>query len=516
MIKTMRILLAEQDKDFIGLLESSLNETGGCYLIEAVPSGEECLQKLESGQYDILLLDHILADGEGLAWLKEINRRNIRVPTVFVTAKGDVRMSVEAMGEGVFDYINRSAECAKAFPFVVNRVVQGYNLMIEKVRLNRELIETRNFLESVLENAGDAITVADDSGRIIYWNRGAERIYGWSKEESLGRGIADLLLPAAEAGPVEEKLCRDLNDLNERVLKGEVVVNAEAPRITKDGREIITQMTASPLTNAAGEIIGITRICKDLTQIKRAEEKLVLAERLSSMGELIAGVAHEIRNPLAGIKINAQILARKKDLPELEKKIVASTLEGIGKIQKIVEDMLDYARPKAARYRNEELNPLVEKSLDVLRSKLKKANIVTRLDLGQGLPPVRIDAHQIQQVLINILINAIQAMEDGGFLTVRTYATKKGEAAVEIEDTGPGIPAAHLKRIFDPFFTTKSRGTGLGLSISMKLLENHRAALEAASEEGRGARFTIRIPAAESEGTAFPEEAGGRELRGEK
>ena len=119
----------------------------------------------------------------------------IGIPTIFVTAKGDPRLSIEAMKEGVFDYINRSAECAKAFPFVVNRAIEGHSLMVEKVRLQKELIETKNFLESIVEKAGDAISVVDLEGKVLYWNEGAERIYGYRKEEVMGRGYRIFSIP---------------------------------------------------------------------------------------------------------------------------------------------------------------------------------------------------------------------------------------------------------------------------------------------------------------------------------
>jgi two-component system NtrC family sensor kinase len=228
--------------------------------------------------------------------------------------------------------------------------------------------------------------------------------------------------------------------------------------------------------------------------LKKAEERLALAERLSSLGELTAGVAHELRNPLAGIKINTQVLSRKKDLPEMEKKLLNSTQEGIEKIQKIVDDMLHFAKPKASHFKEEEINEVVDKSLAILQAKLKKGNISSVFEGAQGLPKLRIDIHQIQQVLINLMLNAIQAMEDGGTLSVRTFLEDGGGVGIEVRDTGIGIPRAHLKKIFDPFFTTKSEGTGLGLSISLKILENHGATIDVVSEAGKGSTFTIHFP----------------------
>ena len=484
--------MAEEDSGFLKMMEDSLKASGSLYHTEKVSSGKECLKKLQKEKFDILLLDHALSDGEGLDWLRRFNELGIGIPTIFVTAKGDPRLAIEAMKEGVFDYINRSAECAKAFPFVVNRAIEGHGLMLEKVRLQKELIETKNFLESIVEKAGDAISVVDLEGKVLYWNEGAEKIYGYKKEEVGGKKLSQFLYPRDERLRAEEEKLMD--QLMARVKRGEVVPNVEVKRQTKEGREIITSMTISPLRDAEGRIVGVSRICKDITDLKKAEERLILTERLSSLGELTAGVAHELRNPLAGIKINTQILSRKKDLLEMEKKLLNSTQEGIEKIQKIVDDMLHFAKPKPSHFREEEVNEVVEKSMAILQTKLKKANIISVFEQGQGLPKVRIDIHQIQQVLINVLLNAIQAMEKGGTLAIRTFSENGNDVGIEVRDTGVGIPRPHLKKIFDPFFTTKSEGTGLGLSISLKILENHGATIDVVSEEGKGSTFTIHFP----------------------
>jgi PAS domain S-box-containing protein len=490
--RKIRILVAEQDTSFIKMMEDSLKASGSLYYIEKVSSGEQCLKMLDREKFDILLLDHSLPDGEGLNWLRRFNELGIGIPTIFVTAKGDPRLAIEAMKEGVFDYINRSAECAKAFPFVVNRAIEGHGLMVEKVRLQKELIETKNFLESIVEKAGDAISVVDLEGNVLYWNEGAAHIYGYQKEEVLGKKLFDFLYSRDATLRAEEE--RLMEGLMAQVKAGKVVPNVEVKRQTKDGKEIITSMTISPLRNAEGRIIGASRICKDITHLKKAEERLVLAERLSSLGELTAGVAHELRNPLAGIKINTQMLSRKKDLPGMEKRLLEGTIEGIEKIQKIVDDMLHFAKPKASHFKQEEISGVVERSLTILQTKLKKGNISYVFEQGQGLPKVRIDIHQIQQVLINVILNAIQAMEKGGILTIRTFLSNGDGVGIEVRDTGIGIPRAHLKKIFDPFFTTKSEGTGLGLSISLKILENHGATIDVVSEAGKGSTFTIHFP----------------------
>lgn len=491
MARKVRILVAENDPSFVKQIKDSLKESKGAFQVETVLSGKACQEKLQEKKFDILLLDHDLPDGEGLEWLRRFNQAGIGIPTIFVTAKGDSRLALEAMKEGIFDYINRSAECAKAFPFVVKRAVEGYSLMTEKVRLQKELIETKNFLESVVEKAGDAISVVDLSGKILYWNEGARRIYGYSRDEALGKKLSQLLHPQDENLQAAEE--KTLEGLMARVKQGEMISNVEVKRRTREGKEIITSMTVSPLKDAQGKIIGASRICRDITHLKRAEERLHLVERLSSLGELSAGVAHEIRNPLAGIKINTQILSRQKDLSEVQQRLLENTQEGIAKIQKIVEDMLHFAKPKASHFAEEDINEIIEQSLSILQLKIKKAGISPVWERGEKLPRVWIDASQIQQVLINLMLNAIQAMPGGGTLTLRSRCANGG-VIVEVQDTGGGIPEAHLKKIFDPFFTTKSEGTGLGLSISLKILESHGATIEVSSRLGKGSVFTLHFP----------------------
>ncbi len=489
----IRILIAECNIDFLNMIENTLRIESDRYIIEKVDSGVECMKRLNEKRFDLLIMGNLLIDGNGLDWLRRFNAMGISIPTIFITEKGDSKLALEAMKEGVFDYINRSAECAKAIPFVVNRAIEGYHLMLEKVRLQKELIEAKNFLESIVENEGDAISVVDLEGKVIYWNKGAERIYGFKKEEVLGKNPSQFIYPEDERVKMEEE--RLMNQLISKLLNGDVISNHEARRRTKDGREIIISMTISPLRNAHGEIIGFSKICKDITEIKKTEERLILTERLSSLGELTAGVAHELRNPLAGIKINTQILLRNKDLSETEKKLLKSTEEGIEKIQKIVDDMLNFAKPRPTHFKNVDINELIERSLEILQTKLKKANISTFFEKGMKIPELKVDPHQIQQVFINLILNSIQAMQNGGTLTLRTFLEKDGKVGVEIRDTGIGIPRENLKKIFDPFFTTKSEGTGLGLSISLKILENHEATIDVMSKEGEGSTFIIHFPA---------------------
>ena len=209
---------------------------------------------LQEEKFDILLLDHSLSDGEGLNWLRRFNELGIGIPTIFVTAKGDPRLAIEAMKEGVFDYINRSAECAKAFPFVVNRAIEGHGLMVEKVRLQKELIETKNFLESIVEKAGDAISVVDLEGKVLFWNEGAEKIYGYMKEEVLGKNLSRFLYPRDEKLKSEEE--KLMEKLMGRIKRGEVIPHVEVKRQTKEGKEIMTSMTISPLRDAQFEAVS--------------------------------------------------------------------------------------------------------------------------------------------------------------------------------------------------------------------------------------------------------------------
>jgi signal transduction histidine kinase len=234
-------------------------------------------------------------------------------------------------------------------------------------------------------------------------------------------------------------------------------------------------------------------------------QQMERADRLASVGEMAAGIAHEIKNPLTGIAAAITIIKEDFEPDDPRTEIVNEVLEQIKRLDKTVNDLLFFGKPAPPEPTFVNLNTLVEKTLAFASQHKSGRNIVNKLELEAKLPPVYVDPKQMQQVFLNLILNALQAMQNDGVLTVRTYLVEKeGEkwARVSIADTGPGIPAQILSKIFTPFFTTKAQGTGLGLAICHKLVSQHLGELSVVSEDGLGTVFTVDLPVAEIGGTA--------------
>ena len=228
-------------------------------------------------------------------------------------------------------------------------------------------------------------------------------------------------------------------------------------------------------------------------------EQMKRADRLASIGEMAAGIAHEIKNPLAGIAGVIQVLKKDLEAGDQKRVVLEEVLSQVERMDKAVRNLLSFARPPEPKVTMVDVNELIGKLLDFLAPQFAKNSITSERKLATGLPWLNLDPDLIQQALINIALNAIQAMPEGGKFTVETRTTaQSGEkpAMVEIafSDTGKGISLDNLGRIFNPFFTTRQQGTGLGLSITQRIIEQHNGEINVTSIPGKGARFTISFP----------------------
>jgi signal transduction histidine kinase len=239
-----------------------------------------------------------------------------------------------------------------------------------------------------------------------------------------------------------------------------------------------------------------------MTEKRKIEAQLVRADRLASLGQLSSGIAHEIRNPLAGIRLFLDILRdpEKFDRSEQEKEILNDLIHNVERISGIIQRVLDFSKTSIGVRQRLDLIPLIMETIAFWEAKIRKSGITLELSLSQSLPPVLGDRIQIQQVLNNLILNAIEAMEAGGTLTVTTDPGRsigkeeKGPIRLQVADTGAGIDAGNLENIFNPFFTTKPTGTGLGLAISHNIIEKHNGIMFVRSEVGRGTVFTVELP----------------------
>src|SRR5512135_1716686 len=346
----------------------------------------------------------------------------------------------------------------------------------------REMQRLKDYSENIIESLTVGVSVVDEAGLVTGWNRVLEDQIGVRKEAALGRPLEDVLGPAPYGALFPGEGQADFRLLSEITLE------------TAAGTKIF-DIARTPLLDNALRPYGTIIVFEDVTDKVHLQQQLLTSEKLASIGLLSAGVAHEINTPLTGISSYIQMLQKKltdSHYAQILGKVEAQT----DRVARIVKNLLAFARsPSEASFQRLDLKQSLEEILSLIDYKLKTMNIRLHLDLAP-VPPINAQGERLQQVFINIILNALDAMPGGGDL--RISLSREGDAeVVRIADTGTGIRPEHRSRIFDPFFTTKGvgKGTGLGLSISYAIVKEHDGRIDVQSEVGRGSTFTITLPA---------------------
>ncbi len=351
----------------------------------------------------------------------------------------------------------------------------------------RELSRMRDYTENILQSVKGGVITFDLDSRITKINSSA---------------IAALEAEETSISETEEHIRgTDLWNLVEEGLRfGETVTGREIRMTTLTGHSIPIDASTS-LLREGNHPIGLVVTFRDLSRLKVLEEQIRRADRLASLGHLSAGVAHEIRNPLGIIKGSASILHRRFGEKDGEEGLTESIIAEVDRLSDVVTNLLDFARPKPPNITRGNLNAVVEKALHLAQMHLVGGKIEIHNELSPDLPLIPIDPEQCEQVFLNLVLNALEAMEEGGTLTVASYYdSDEDEAVVTVSDTGVGIDPESREKIFDPFFTEKSQGTGLGLSVTHMIVEAHNGRIEVESEVGEGSTFRVRFPMNQQEG----------------
>jgi PAS domain S-box-containing protein len=364
------------------------------------------------------------------------------------------------------------------------RLISGHlAIALEKSLLLKELREKSDYLENILRNSADAIIVVDRGHIIRSWNHGAEKIFGFRESEMIGQHFSKFV-------PAELSQAGELDEIQRRVEIEGYIAGYETVRLTKDGRRLSVNLTTTAIRDEQGRIIGRSAILRDLTPLKRLQEEVVRTQSLAAVGELAASVAHEIKNPLAGISGAVQVLSRSFATEDSRRPIVHELLQQVKRLDDTVRDLLIFARPWKPQPRSFDLSHLLNGILD--RSRAPGTNV----RMNRDMPPscmIQADPQLLEHVFVNVVQNAIEAMPSGGQLTVRV-TDDPSSAQVRIADTGIGIAPHNREKLFRPFFSTKSKGTGLGLAITKKLVEAHHGSIDVESQPGRGTVVQITLP----------------------
>ncbi|HTQ58381.1 MAG TPA: ATP-binding protein [Bryobacteraceae bacterium] len=387
----------------------------------------------------------------------------------------------------------------------VGIAIENATLYRSLQRKMEEYERLKEFSENIVESINVGILAADLDDRVESWNTQIEKLTGIPRQSAVGRKLAELF-PASLAEQFERvrgetgihhiyKFVMSPTALSAISSHEPVPINGNG---NNNGSHCLAGATLNvaiaPLVSKDFEQIGRLIIFDDVTDRAELEQRLVQADKLSSIGLLAAGVAHEVNTPLAVISTYAQMLAKQVGNDDQKSILLDKIAKQTFRASEIVNSLLNFSRTSTTSFGDVDLNKVIRETMSLLEHQIQKVGIQVKLDIPAGLPPVHGNAGKLQQVFLNLFLNARDAMEGGGVLSVCAWADDSG-ARIEVSDTGHGIPPEHIHQIYDPFFTTKGarKGTGMGLAVTYGIIQEHKGSIEVSSRPG-GTRFQIRLP----------------------
>jgi len=352
--------------------------------------------------------------------------------------------------------------------------------------VKKTLNEMKVYTSKLLETMDNAVISVDNNGIIKTFNRKSEEIFGKKKEEVLNKDCQETLNLNIEGECIFKKCLLERKNFDQEIILEEKGLNKK-----------ILDVNTSFLTGELGDITGMVAVIRNVTEIKDLNEEVARHKRLAALGKLSAGIAHEIRNPLSSIRGLAQFVYNSFSKTDERKEDLNTIIQEVDRLNKLVVQVLDYAKLKELNLTSFSLNHLINKIVELFKQEIKSKQIRFYLELSPEVSLIEADEDQIRQILMNVVINAIQAIPKRGEIKIKTEKSLlRGEPAVKlvIDDNGIGIAEKDLNQIFDPFFSTKEQGSGLGLSIVYKLVEGHQGEIKVESKEGKGTKFIIFLP----------------------
>jgi PAS domain S-box-containing protein len=357
--------------------------------------------------------------------------------------------------------------------------------------LTRELVDVKNFTESIIQSIGSGIIITEMNDTITYINKAGERILGYAKEELIGRPFN--IFSLKEKQSATPSFLNNPDDLDTR---------KEGWMKKKDETEFPVGFTINNHLSIREERIGKIVVFRDLTSIYKIQEEILRMDRLVSLGKLASGIAHELRNPLAGIKTTAQALGEEMSGDDSRREYLHRITKEIDRLNDLLKTFFSFAKPQNLNLVYCHIKDIINEIIPFLIKEIADKGIRFVETYHPQLPKIKVDKTQMHQVFLNLFLNAIQAMPNGGELTIEANPmisnslkeVKQNFVKIVISDTGRGIPSQIVHKIFDPFFTTKSKGIGLGLSITYQIIKKHGGTIKVESQWEKGTSFVINLP----------------------
>jgi PAS domain S-box-containing protein len=486
------------------------------YRVLTAPNADAGIRVAAAEAVAAVVLDLMMPGMDGIAAIRELARVAPDAPVIICTAFSSRQHILDALKSGAYDFLSKPFQ-PQDLVSAVNRAFDRHRLLAEnrsllaelkaKVeelshlnaaaadfartleaeveRKTRDLQKSTQLTENIVANMGSGLMVTDLEGRITRLNPTGEETFRLPRGAAEGRLLLDLFPGAGD-------LLRVQPGAREITLR------------RADGSRIPLGFNTSHLSDPEGRREGIIIVFRDLSEIKTLQGQIRQKDRLATIGEVAAKMAHEIRNPLAGISYVAQILKREVRFEPSHQELVQAMFSEIKRLNGIIDDLLLYGRPAALILAPQDLHAIWEEIISLSKAQLDVLELTLVRDFDPALPSVAVDGNRMRQVFLNLLKNAMEATGPGGLITVRTRLVAgpgagggaDGWAEVSVEDTGGGIPAEEQERVFELFFTTKPSGSGLGLPICRRIVAEHGGSIHAASRPGAGSAFTIRLPRA--------------------
>ncbi len=531
------VLLVEDNPADGLLVRTMLNQgPGERFQFTTAETLTEALEALDEAEFDIVLLDLSLPDSHGLDTFSVICSRSPTTPIIVMSGLDDERVAMSAVHAGAQDYLVKG----QVDEMLLHRAVR---YAIERKTVEQALRESEAFYQSLVEHLPQNILRKDTNGKFTFANQKFCAELGLPLSEIIGKTDFDFFPPPLAAKYQEDdRLVMTTGKIHETVEEHNppgghtvYVQTVKTAIYDETGQVIGTQiifwdvtektLAEETLRNAHAELAkskdellhALADLQRSHNELKKAQLQLIDMEKMQTVGQLAAGIAHEVKNPLAVLRMGIEFLTNTAAAEnEDNKQVLVDMNDAIHRADTIIMGLLDFSAQRTLELRGFELSGLIKDTLNLVRHDLALAKVEFETDLAKGLPEALGDPNKIKQVLINLFTNAVHAMPDGGTLRVTTKITQHmddmeanpegtretafhqaddTDLVCEIEDTGSGIPEDKIKRVFDPFFTTKSagKGTGLGLSVAKKIVELHHGTLSIKNKAPNGVRATLTL-----------------------
>jgi two-component system, cell cycle sensor histidine kinase and response regulator CckA len=487
----IKVLLIEDNPGDARLIQEFLQEiTSIQFEFAHVPLLQQGLTRLQSEHFDIILLDLFLPDSRELETFAEIHKLARTVPIIVITGLNDETLAVKAVHEGAQDYLVKGQLSTE----LLSRSIR---YAIERKQTEQKIHEQA----ALLDISSDAILVQDLDSKILFWNKGSERLYGWQATEAMGKRASRLLCK----DPPEEFEAAEAEVMAVGEWQGEL------HQVTKTAQPVIVESRWTLMRDGDGSPTSILVVNTNITDKKKLENQFLRTQRLESLGTLASGIAHDLNNILTPILATAQLLQMKStEFDENTQELLHLLEVNAKRGASLVKQVLSFARGVEGKRTSLQIKHLIQENRQIVLETFPKS-IELQTDVSPELWTVAGDATQLHQVLMNLCVNARDAMPNGGVLKItaenlmidEAYARMNLDAKVgahimiTVSDTGVGIPFEIVDRIFEPFFTTKEigRGTGLGLSTVLGIVKSHGGFIEVTSQVGSGTQFKVFLPA---------------------